>query len=870
MNYPATLKAMAAPGMHANAIKLNAETYRGKSTIPINKMIGDVVRGFYSGTGDNVLSRMKNAIPGTGDPRSGEAAQFYGPIQSMVYDDRTDDITIVYTPGVDGNAIKGAEKVNTDSWADDWVDDAGAAAGPVGTLIISCPSSKPGVRDDGTPVVAFLPREHAFLFEQYVAYRLCQVLGDLAFGKWLQTSDLLELVTNVEEGMSRVLISLQTVHEEINPYKAVVLPDGGPKFTNTSRYAQLLFFIEEAKLQDGLVALPKENWLFDQVPAPTNHRQIWKDYLDLLAKRREDQGRVAVYCRIMGSRDKTGNPQNIVSSGSKSGYLIDTTCVLGPNNIKYGPFKNVFVGQDIDRQTECNDAFLKGEGAAFMPDLAPVSRTFLDVGYLWGPDVRSPAGDIVEKLKAGSPVVLFGYGNSGSGKSYSLFGSKTLKTDGVVQKVLNNFGSDFKVVLVFEEYVGTVKDCKVKGLTNATMKNQSLPANALDDIACSLHGTILLLYGNDGEKKSLEGLNIIDLRNTAKLTPPDKSNPLRSFLDQVLTLRTNQMRIRATVNNPESSRSHLYIVFKNNNNVKFVVADLGGIESPFHMIDQYHTKIAAAAATTANKLKHASGNTVWNDQYNNLTKTLTLLTGDTVGVNKEERKSYASDKGMRNFVTVQPMLSLMVSVLRHALKEKEKEEKTVLMTDFLAAYTQYAANPLMTVKKPMDAITYSIEQFKQNGFATRLSPEVCKPKLQKSLDENNNVDLIKHVGKPTTEYEGPDYFNLFHIACLFVEGMYIRASLEQIRDMCLSSAGASPNTGAGATAAGTGTGGALTKRVITALTAGVQKPALVMMYTLKTGDAIDAQTAAIAHDIASTTVGQPIYHTNTNNACPLP
>ena len=153
---------------------------------------------------------------------------------------------------------------------------------------------------------------------------------------------------------------------------------------------------------------------------------------------------------------------------------------------------------------------------------------------------------IIENLKRGNQVITFGYGFSGSGKTYSLLGDN--KELGLLQLTLNNIETDTERINInIKELYGRIEPPTL-------VPNSS--TNYINNIQSNI-----IQYGNS-----------------------DKNN-LNLFLNNIQTKRLNDKLIKYTSNNGESSRGHLLIdvdvKFKNGIETKFILIDLAGAEDPF-------------------------------------------------------------------------------------------------------------------------------------------------------------------------------------------------------------------------------------------------------------------------------------------------
>jgi hypothetical protein len=163
-----------------------------------------------------------------------------------------------------------------------------------------------------------------------------------------------------------------------------------------------------------------------------------------------------------------------------------------------------------------------------------------------------------KQVEDGYSIVVFGYGLSGSGKTFSLLGNK--ENPGILHYGLANLKNvkNIKVRNMFELY------------PNMTLIKtpENMKANLIN-----LYGTLPLEATN--ETTSFQSpVNLQDFKVT----------DIQSLTDTLTTYRQDKQRIKATPNNPESSRSHLFIVFEitfeSGTKGYVTIIDSAGRESP--------------------------------------------------------------------------------------------------------------------------------------------------------------------------------------------------------------------------------------------------------------------------------------------------
>lgn len=202
-----------------------------------------------------------------------------------------------------------------------------------------------------------------------------------------------------------------------------------------------------------------------------------------------------------------------------------------------------------------------------------------------------------KQVEDGYHVVLFGYGLSGSGKTFSLLGenSGSRGNPGVIHYGLANLQNvaNIKIKHVFEQYLSAVDPNfgKIRGKIHNLIRE--LPQLR----QFSVNETEIFAKGVP-ENIDVNHLSVNDLFN------------LTSYIEKY---RTTRSRIKRTPNNPVSSRSHLYIVFEitfENGVVGYItVIDTAGRESP---LDIYNMFLDTSKVTLASVMAPSGGTSLIN------------------------------------------------------------------------------------------------------------------------------------------------------------------------------------------------------------------------------------------------------------------
>jgi len=268
-----------------------------------------------------------------------------------------------------------------------------------------------------------------------------------------------------------------------------------------------------------------------------NYKKIKKIYDELELFNIEHFGKVKVYVKLrpiseekkMDGAYKDHN--NIIGIGEEiDDKKIKIKC-SGKEKV-YGPFKDICSGSNGDLFNMIKDDFT------------------------W------------EQIK-GKTTILFSYGISGSGKSYTMFNEKDVDK-GLIFRIFSNFGySDFK-----SKDVGSKFEVSVKEIFEHKI---------LDEGFIQANGTEVTF-----DPTKLKG-------QKSPITFEKKN--IDEIIKNVTTSRIENGTIKHTPNNPVSSRSHLFIVLKitkDGGDIGYIViCDSAGRESPLEIAKSYYSDAAS-------------------------------------------------------------------------------------------------------------------------------------------------------------------------------------------------------------------------------------------------------------------------------------
>lgn len=292
-------------------------------------------------------------------------------------------------------------------------------------------------------------------------------------------------------------------------------------------------------------------------------------------------GAVRVYIRIkplIGKEEGTKTVSiSAIDSKKQRSVILDCSGVEeAKNNIKktfgefYGIFEESFTNQDVYTGIES-------------PQSTELKINIDEI--IESSDTISPGlYSTFKQVEDGYSIVLFGYGLSGSGKSFTLLGSNGVP--GILHYGLANLRgvTNIKLKYLFEQYYRAVdvNFGKIRGsihnLIREVPQMRKYAKNENDEFGARIPSNI--------------NINALRVEDIFKLT------------DVIDEYRSEKGRIKKTPNNPVSSRSHLYLVFEitfENGKVGYVtIVDTAGRESPLDIyntfIDTTKTKLASVMA----------------------------------------------------------------------------------------------------------------------------------------------------------------------------------------------------------------------------------------------------------------------------------
>lgn len=238
-------------------------------------------------------------------------------------------------------------------------------------------------------------------------------------------------------------------------------------------------------------------------------------------------------------------------------------------NETYGPFAAVY-SESINTQM-----IFEGDPGTGMSGIKNLVDTLIGTGKEVTHEITNPATGAKQNIKVkdnGRNVNLFGFGVSGSGKTYTIAGHGQDK--GLVHMLIEELIKRGNAVRVkkIEEYYG-------HGYHN------NLSREAINT-HYPLRKDRKVDYGLSDDDKIIN-------KDQIGITDPDKLNEKMEQINYIMN-KINQARIswghiKTTPNNPQSSRSHLFIDFEVthvNGTSILSICDMGGLEKVSHVSEQ--------------------------------------------------------------------------------------------------------------------------------------------------------------------------------------------------------------------------------------------------------------------------------------------
>lgn len=422
-----------------------------------------------------------------------------------------------------------------------------------------------------------------------------------------------------------------TVNTQVNKMKALM----------NKRDLNQLEIDEMKKYKDGICKSVEST----QISFPENLREELRKLVNVY----EDiSGSVRVYARINTYFVENTN-EGITSWIEKKSGTDDCTDKVIVKGQEYGPFFGVFM-------CATNKNVYQGITQAVPTNLCQKTNNsnLRAKSCIMSYDTSRGLGDTIRQVRDGYNIAIFGFGFSGSGKTFTLFGGGDTK--GVVQEAF----ADSEII----KGLNNIEISEIKELygMGSNSKND-YPGTGLGRVERQIGDKYYFRVFNDQVDTNtiigqVEGSNVkysdafASSAGTLVIKNPQKyANIAVNFLVRRLELERKSIgRVKSTKNNPESSRAHLFITF-NIGAGKLIIGDLGGIEYPSAIAQDYVSTKAEAEAIIKNTVSFD----VFNGQNAIKSQRPTIEREQKEKANKLAREDIAQEINLQNIVDIRVM-----------------------------------------------------------------------------------------------------------------------------------------------------------------------------------------------------------------------
>ena len=338
---------------------------------------------------------------------------------------------------------------------------------------------------------------------------------------------------------------------------------------------------------------------------------------------------------------------------------------------------------------------------------------------------------IKEKIKENKPIFMIGYGASGAGKTSSLIYFKKNQENGILINLCNQLGSEGifnKIELKCKEFyhtigVGSVENPEIVNVPNEEGKSINFNfdnGNFLltEEYKHSTHHQYRMINKdrNDIEKETV-------FKTGTKLG------------EVIIHLIDTDRFVKATTNNPNSSRSHTLVFVKligetngDNKTGNIIIGDFAGVENKFAC--ENPNTIKAFLSVKRDNVKDAQGNEIYVPYYST-----EAYKGnpDPLGIieNGETKGGAISEQCIPKIEVKDPIYDFENPVIR----------KEWLLPDDMVKF--YEDNNNKNLKIAFNVI---LEYLKQNKENNKINPEKFKKELELYSNVNaNNGSSIEQV-----------------------------------------------------------------------------------------------------------------------------
>ena len=354
--------------------------------------------------------------------------------------------------------------------------------------------------------------------------------------------------------------------------------------------------------------------------------------------------------------------------------------------------------------------------------------------------------DLITKLNKGGNVVLFGYGFSGSGKTYTLLeGSQGERYDPSLLEQFMKDNSEFisKVEFLDIYPLGISKDDN----SNTENKVKIFCEENIDEKAKELYG--------EGHYEQNKNYNSIKIKEELNF------QTIKTRIQTLETYRRNHLRICATPNNDDSSRSFLQITLHLTNGAKMIFFDMPGTENTVRIRTEFFGKTTfedvKEIRINETKTSETKSKTLPDQEKFNNAYTTTYDEKD-----KPTSITLQNNTNIESYKQIKPEnLALLphIAYFKNSLITKIYFDKTIPIIDI--SY-ENIANLSMEITLFLNGLSvksiFDLDETHNNKTIKLLTPEIIKKICQHFI---NTVILRKKDKKTTTETENENEYRYF-------------------------------------------------------------------------------------------------------------
>ena len=398
------------------------------------------------------------------------------------------------------------------------------------------------------------------------------------------------------------------------------------------------------------------------------------------------------------------------------------------------------------------------------------------------------------RMRQGASIIMLGYGHSGSGKTFTLFGGGTAHPSVIAPAMAS---------LCTRDPTESAEAPLLTGVTLTDIKIDApyytVDAKLYANLNPSVHGGIIQLFPTNEEKGKLTYFsNILGIRLTVSdldlniesksvdlqtLKDADRISSIQTLIEGVATevqkyLRAT-LRIRPTPNNLQSSRVHTFITltctFKNGTNASLIIVDMAGKESPNEILNLYGvTKekcmdfLIQRVQTELPKkagLKDEKWLDTWRKEYNTIHKFIYNTSGQNTYMPNGSVQTHETSAELRLWTAIPNLTST-------------SEHQVTLINMIKNLALDFDEDVLRKMAKAYCGILncdQNTGKLSKDELITRINNQ-CNLFSQEVVTYKGENKLLYRAGIP------PHLFFWYpHIAATYIEGHYISKSIDAIK-----------------------------------------------------------------------------------------